>query len=584
MMGEVVTDEHDARLAGKDPFFRAIAVDFDGTLTEGGRPSNGVLDALQEVRASEMRVLLVTGRAVTDLLRVFPDAERHFDSIVAENGAVIRASGVSRALTAPVPVELDGPLVSQGVHFQRGQVLLACSSEDELAVLREVRRLGADCQLIRNRDALMLLPIEVSKGTGLIAALESLGVSHHNTIGIGDAENDLALLRQCELGVAVANAIPSLKHVADIVLEGRAGDGVAWFLRNQVLAGIQLPTSARWRATLGRSAQGTRVTVPASRVNLMIVGGSGVGKSYAAGLLAERLIDLDYSVCILDPEGDHSPLGRLRGVVSVGGHGTVPPPQALGPLLSSGLGSLVVDLSLIHERDRQSYMADALRAFDEERSRSGLPHWIFVDEAHIPFGNQAEAFGHLEHRKGLCLVTYDAGELLRSTTIGLDYIVAVSGPDGIDPSVMAELAVLLPARASLPEKTGEVLLIEADDPPRSQVLTLDRRFIQHVRHWHKYITSHLPSGSTFHFRSIRGPTGAHAENLSAFRRELLLCDLSVVQHHAANRDFSRWLDQAIQDKALAKDVRDLEDRAEVGSSFEDLRRGIVEAVENRYLG
>jgi len=43
-------------------------------------------------------------------LRVFPDAEQWFDVIVGENGAVIRRNGVSHALTAPVPLELDAPL------------------------------------------------------------------------------------------------------------------------------------------------------------------------------------------------------------------------------------------------------------------------------------------------------------------------------------------------------------------------------------------------------------------------------------------------------------------------------------------
>jgi len=64
--------------------------------------------------------------------------------------------------------------------------------------------------------------------------------------------------------------------------------------------------------------------LPASQVNLLFVGGSGVGKSYAAGLLAERLIELDYSVCFIDPEGDHAPLGRLPKVLTVGGRGLLP--------------------------------------------------------------------------------------------------------------------------------------------------------------------------------------------------------------------------------------------------------------------
>ena len=103
-------------------------------------------------RAEGLKLIMVTGRVVSELLHVFPDAEQWFDTIVAENGGVIRYGGISHAVTAPVPLALDAPLVERGVHFERGQVLLACHSDDELAVLKEVRNLGADCQLIRNRN------------------------------------------------------------------------------------------------------------------------------------------------------------------------------------------------------------------------------------------------------------------------------------------------------------------------------------------------------------------------------------------------------------------------------------------------
>lgn len=52
--------------------FRAVAVDFDGTLTLGGRPSAGVLDAIADARRRGVRVLLVTGRILTELRECSP--------------------------------------------------------------------------------------------------------------------------------------------------------------------------------------------------------------------------------------------------------------------------------------------------------------------------------------------------------------------------------------------------------------------------------------------------------------------------------------------------------------------------------
>ena len=567
-------------------YFKAIAVDFDGTLTEGGRPEERVLASLAEARNAGMALLLVTGRVVSDLLHVFPDAEQWFDVIVAENGAVIRRDGVSHALTAPVPLELDAPLVELGVYFQRGQVLLGCSSKDEFLVLEQVRRLEADCQLIRNRGALMVLPSEISKGSGLLEALEGLGISYHSTIGIGDAENDLALLRHCELAVAVGNAVDSLKREADTVLTANAGEAVADFLHDRVLAGAPLPASRRWQVTLGRSDNGGRVRMPASQANVLFVGDSGVGKSYAAGLLAERLVELDYSVCILDPEGDHGPLGHLHQVVALGGSGPLPPAESVPELLRQQLGSLVVDLSLLGEERQGRYAAELLRALHEERRRSGLPHWIIVDEAQVPFSDEGAACRMFQSQKGLCLVTYDPVQLCRSSGLDFDFLIAIPGENGIHPAALEGMRERwdIDPLDRLPEpQEGQALLVRLGDSPQVELFKLGRRFIQHVRHWHKYADAHLPPRDMFQFRNYFGLTGARAGNLATFRRELLLCDSTVLEHHAAHNDFSNWLEHAIHDETLASTARGLEGQSRADGTFEGLRHALVEAIEIRYL-
>ena len=82
-------------------------------------------------------------------------------------------------------------------------------------MLEAIRDLGLELQVIFNKGAVMVLPAGVNKASGLKAALAELGLSPHNVVGVGDAENDHALLRPCECGVAVANAIPTLKQEAD---------------------------------------------------------------------------------------------------------------------------------------------------------------------------------------------------------------------------------------------------------------------------------------------------------------------------------------------------------------------------------
>jgi hydroxymethylpyrimidine pyrophosphatase-like HAD family hydrolase len=303
------------------PFwFRAVALDYDGTLTEGDRPPPDALDAIREFRRDGRRAVLVTGRILADLRRIFPGVDAEFDAIVAENGAVLaRDGGAARRLAPRVPTELADALLRRGVPVVEGEVLLATRMPHDGAVLEEIARLGLEAQIARNRGELMVLPPGVSKGTGARHALGALGVSIHSAIGVGDAENDHSLLEACELGVAVGNAIEPLKAHADVVLREPAGAGVAALLRGPLVGGEIRVHPRRWQAELGRLEDGSPARIPASQVNVLVSGGSGAGKSHLAGLLAERLVELGYSLCVLDPEGDHLALGGLPGVLTVGG-------------------------------------------------------------------------------------------------------------------------------------------------------------------------------------------------------------------------------------------------------------------------
>ena len=75
-------------------YFRAVALDYDGTLAEG-EVAPDTLAALAEARARGIRVILVTGRIISELSGVFAGFEHHFDAVVAENGAVLLTRSAS---------------------------------------------------------------------------------------------------------------------------------------------------------------------------------------------------------------------------------------------------------------------------------------------------------------------------------------------------------------------------------------------------------------------------------------------------------------------------------------------------------
>ena len=82
--------------------FLALALDYDGTIAVHDVLDDKVRQAIAELRAKDIFVLIVTGRILDELRRVAGDL--HFvDAVVAENGAVIEFtdSQYSRAFALP---------------------------------------------------------------------------------------------------------------------------------------------------------------------------------------------------------------------------------------------------------------------------------------------------------------------------------------------------------------------------------------------------------------------------------------------------------------------------------------------------
>ena len=573
------------------PYFRALALDYDGTLTTSGRPDADLLQALENARKDGLKLLLTTGRIMTELQQDFLDVDQWFDLVIAENGAILYRQGIARALSPPVPRQLDQALESRGVEFRRGQVLLASFARYDRVVLDEISRLQLDCQIVRNRGEIMVLPAEVSKGTGLEQGLDALGVSPHNTIAVGDAENDLSMFEHCELGVAVSNAIPSLKAQADVVLDQPAGQGVRGLLDTSFLRGREFLAPKRWRLRLGHTPEGTPVSLPASSVNVLVTGGSGAGKSFATGLIAEELIELGYSICVFDPEGDHVPLGRFRDVFLVGGHEPLPLPQQLARLIQHRFGSVVVDLSQYTPQDRDLYVVEAFDVLTAQRNLSGFPHWLLIDEAHGAFGTNMAARFVASGDKGYCLVTYRPSALRADSPITFDYVLALAGgAHAEDVAQTVGKLTEIPSDAldrflSAGARPGQALLIHV--PSRSvQALTLAPRTLEHMRHWHKYSRGMVSAEHRFFFRTAAGLDGASAGNIDEFCRELEHAGRPTLVHHAAGHDFSRWFEGVIQDPDLAARIRRLENQIHgsvPAERMEATRREMLEWIRAQYL-
>ncbi len=499
----------------------ALAVDLDGTLTHSGLIAPATLDALRQIRGEGVATILVTGRSREDLGRYFPRLTEHFDDVVTDNGCVLAVGGVSQYLAEPVDERLRWAMVGAGIELEVGDCLLSCDGAHRHLVVELIEHFGLDAQLLLNRGRLMVLPAGVTKATGLLAALHRLGLSRHNAMAVGDAENDLAMLTTAQMGVAVANAAPSVKAVADLVLEAPDGEGVRRLL-TQDWQGTWAARQKHTRddLTIGRFEDGEAACVPATTPNILISGESGSGKSYLAGLLVEALSALDFRVLVVDIEGDYLGLRHLPDVVVFSGH--EPPDElVLESIMRWGGQSVVVDLSVVDRAVAAAYLARLPGLIASLRELSGMPHWVILDEAHSSLGSGGTMEGALGSAdEGFVFVTYRPGDLPRADVPLVGAVISVHGvPPGADHS--------------------DATLRLGDGPARTFVA--DPRQTSHARHWHKYTALPMTASHWFTFTDADGREVAIAHSVAEFAHLLRELPYAVVRRHVHRGDVSRWI-------------------------------------------
>ncbi len=281
----------------------ALATDYDGTLADHGTVSDEAYAALERLRETGRKLIMVTGRELSDLEQVFPGFGI-FDKIVAENGAVLYtpSSKEERILAAAPPGEFVEKLKTAGIApLSVGRSVVATWEPHEAVALKFIKELGLELEIIFNKGSVMILPSGINKATGLAAALEEMGLSPHNVVGVGDAENDHAFLRTVGYGVAVANALPKVKETADRVTEGARSAGVIELIEQLIALDAELMDSSRQRIEIGTDGSGKARHLTAYGGGVLLTGTSGIGKSTLATALTERFVSQGFQFCVLDP-------------------------------------------------------------------------------------------------------------------------------------------------------------------------------------------------------------------------------------------------------------------------------------------
>lgn len=562
--------------------YLALATDYDGTLALHGRVDEGTLSSLERFKASGRKLVLVTGRELADLMRVFPRIEL-FDRVVAENGALLYrpAARAEEALGEAPPEKFVAALRARGVApLSAGRVIVATWEPHAATVLETIRALGLEQQVIFNKGAVMILPPTINKATGLHAALRELGLSAHNVVGVGDAENDHAFLSFCECAVAVANALPTLKEHVDLITQADHGAGVSELIEGLLrddLAEIE-PRMRRHHLLLGHGEDGRPVHLPPYGVNVLLAGSSGGGKSTLATSFMERLSEQAYQFCCIDPEGDYQ---NLADAVALGSSRQPPLIEDVLAVLQNPAENCVVNLMGIPGGDRPVFFESLFAALLALRARSGRPHWIVIDEAHhlLPAAWAPVQQVVPKALQGILLITVEPDRIAPAMARAAGTLIAVGeDPERTLRAFGRATGRAPPAAPPTRIAPGEALLWREGEPVVTLCGTPPKA--ERLRHVRKYAVGELGPDKSFYFRGPAGKLRLRAQNLTLFLQLADGVDDATWNHHLQRGDYSRWLREAVKDEALADEVAAVERAANLAPR--DSRALIRDKIAARY--
>jgi HAD superfamily hydrolase (TIGR01484 family) len=576
--------------------YLALATDYDGTIASHGTVPPETLAALKRLLDSGRHLVLVTGRDLEDLLRVFPQVEL-FGRVVAENGGVVYDP---RTKQETLLCEPPNPAFVERLHELRieplrvGRAIVATWTPNETVVLEAIKDLGLELQVIFNKGAVMVLPSGVNKSTGLACALRQLGLSCHNVVGVGDAENDHAFLQSCECSVAVANALETLKERCDLVTAGDHGTGVKELI-DQILADDLVsaaPRLTRHEIVLAHrvpdgpgdgefhgNGRPQEIRLPPYGGSILVAGPSQSGKSNTVMGLVERITEKHYQFCLIDPEGDYESFG---GALSLGDPAHPAGIDGAMKLLVKPDENVTLNLLGVPLPDRPLLFAGLLPRILELRARTGRPHWLVIDEAHhlLPASWVPAPATLPQEMQGTVLITTHPGKLARAALEPVAMVMALGNEpmDIFEGFAEARGATLPFSSVGFELRAGEAAVWRVGEPSPIRVRTLpglsDRR-----RHTRKYAEGELPPERSFYFRGPDDKLNLRAYNLVLFAQMAKGVDEETWEFHRRGRDYSHWFREFIKDDVLAADVEAVE-RSNMDAS--ESRARILEVIQRRY--
>lgn len=215
---------------------KGLVTDIDGTITDRHRRIHtGAIERIRELCDQGIMVVLASGNTscFMDALSKMIGTQGAF---IAENGGVYRTG-----YTGPLQILGNQVLSRQALDavtefYARSGITLDLYSPTyrfaDLAFARtvpvdEVREIVRELpvDVVDTGFAIHLQARGVTKGLAFLNLAAALGLDPSDFLAVGDAENDIELLRYAGIGIAVSNAPPAAAAAATYITEKMYGDG-----------------------------------------------------------------------------------------------------------------------------------------------------------------------------------------------------------------------------------------------------------------------------------------------------------------------------------------------------------------------
>lgn len=254
--------------SGSNKKYKAIICDVDGTLIPNkrdGMPSEKVRRAIQKV-SKVIKVSIATSRPLPYAKHIIKDLDLKSPLVINGGTQIYNPMLKKNVWEKPIPKssarqvinifkELEIDLfvnngINEDIHandlpsnFHFVQFWAGNLSLEEAS--RIIIQLNKIPDIISHKIPswengmidIVTTHSEATKQHGILKVAEILKINTHEIIGVGDGYNDFPLLMACGLKVAMGNAVPELKEIADYIAPSVEEDGVADVIERFVLNG-----------------------------------------------------------------------------------------------------------------------------------------------------------------------------------------------------------------------------------------------------------------------------------------------------------------------------------------------------------